>query len=355
MKKNKFFQWLKRPHGAPLALVYVLTVCAVVGASVLAALGTAHLVPEIVSYVVFALAAVLFGYTVYTVVIYVPVIKRKIVGELKKHKFTANILENYGFKTVLFSTVSFGITVAFAVMNFVSAIRYGLIWYYAISAYYAALIIFRGGIILADRKCKKRCGGDAGKYRYFKWKIYLSGGAFLVVVDLSMMGAVTQLLLSRKPMQSGMIMAIANAAYTFLKMGMAIRNLVKARKYDDPVVQALRNINFADACMSVVSLTVLMCTTFDDGASTKEMLYMKCIVGFVACAIITVMASLMIIGAARRLRRFKYAAAEAGDGTALQEPVSTEIGESEISEENTDTQEHGDGTSPADKGEPTNE
>lgn len=66
-----------------------------------------------------------------------------------------------------------------------------------------------------------------------------------------MAAAVTETVLSRRAADFDEITAIANAAYTFYKMTMAIVNLVRAKRFSDPVVQALRNVNFADACMAI--------------------------------------------------------------------------------------------------------
>lgn len=307
-KENKFLQWLKRPRGVFLVLVYILTVLTIAASVTLVVLsGDEHRSLGVIAYILFGLAAMLLAFTVYTIVIYAPIVKNKIVDKLKSFKFTANLLENYGFKTMVFALISFAITIAFATMNLVSAIRYRLIWYAAISAYYFILTFFRGGTLLADRKCRKKYAGGGNKYEMSKWRIYLSGGAFLTVLEFAMAAAVTQLILSGRPTRSGEIMAISSAAYTFYKMIMAVYNLFKARKFSDPVAQSLRNLNFADACMSVVSLTVLMIATFDDGGSTPEMLYVKAIVGFAACAIIIAMAAVMIITAAKKLNALKNA------------------------------------------------
>ena len=132
-KDNKFLQWLKRPHGVFLVLIYLLTAAAIAGA-VVSVIFVRHDTPlQIAAYCLYGLSAVLLAYTVYTVVIYAGTVKRKVIALLKRNKFFANVLENYGFKTVLFSLVSFGITVAFAVMNIVSAVRYRLVWYWAIA------------------------------------------------------------------------------------------------------------------------------------------------------------------------------------------------------------------------------
>lgn len=228
---------------------------------------------------------------------------------LKRNKFAANILENYDFKTLVFATVSFVFSVAFALVNLAGAIKYRLFWYGAISAYYFVLILLRGGIILADRLCKKAFGNDERRYEVSNWKVYLASGASLIILEIAMAIAVTQMMLSARPSGSGQIMAIATATYTFYKIITAAINLFKAKKNGNPTVQALRNLNFADACMSVVSLTVLMVYTFDEAAD-PSLVYVKAGVGFFACAAIIAIASVMIIRSVKKLKALKESASE---------------------------------------------
>lgn len=301
---KKLWEWIKHPHGWVLIPHYILTAISVAGSIVFsfANQGKSY---DIVAYIFYAIAAVTLGYTAYTIVIFAPKIKCKIKDKLRTNKFTANVLENYDFKTMVFALISFGITVVFAIMNLVSAIHYQLFWYGAIAAYYFVLIFFRGGIFIANKKCAEKYSDNAEEYDKCKWKIYLASGAFLILLEFAMIGAVTQMILSDRPAQSGEIMAITNAAYTFYKIIMSIYNLVKARKLSNPVTQSLRNLNFADSCMSIVSLTVLLISTFDSSDSTTEMMFLKSIVGFVACAGIIAIATFMIIRASKVLKSKK--------------------------------------------------
>lgn len=301
---KKLIGWLKRPHGWVLIPFYMFTVACIAGAIVFSIIGQDKSY-GFVAYIFYALAAITLGYSVYTIVIYAPSAKRKVKEKLKSYKFTANVLEDYDFKTTVFALLSFVFTVAFAVMNLVSAIRYRLIWYGAISAYYFCLILFRGGVLFANSKCAKKFGGDAEKYEKCKWQIYLASGAFLIVLEFAMVGAVTQMMLSERPAQSGEIMAISNAAYTFYKIIMAVYNLIKARKLKNPATQSLRNLNFADACMSVVSLTVLLISTFNDDDTAMAVHYMKYSVGFFVCAGIIAIAAFMIIKANKKITSLK--------------------------------------------------
>lgn len=301
---KRLWEWIKHPHGWVLIPFYLFTAICIAGSIVFSLIGqdTAF---DFVAYVFYAFAAVTFGYTVYTIVIFAPIAKRKITEKLKSHPFTANVLENYDFKTTVFSLLSFAVTVAFATMNLVSAVMYRLFWYGAIAAYYFVLILFRGVVLLAYRKCSQKYAQDAERYEKSNWKIYLASGAFLILLEFAMVGAVTQMMLSERPAKSDEIMAISNAAYTFYKIIMAVYNLVKARKNNNPVTQALRNLNFADACMSVASLTVLLISTFEDGETASAVHYVKYAVGFFVCAAIIAMAAFMIIRANKKITSAK--------------------------------------------------
>lgn len=301
--KGKFFKWLKRPHGVFLSVVYILTAGAVAGSVALAITGVNGGAAEIISYVLYAVAALFLGYSIYTIILYIPVLKRKAGEKLRSKKFTAGILEDYDFKTTVFAAVSFAVTVAFATMNLVSAVKYRLLWYGAFAAYYFLLILFRGGVIFSSIRYKKKYGISGG-FELFNWRVYLAGGMFLMLLEIAMAGAVTQMMLSPRPVVSGQIMAITNAAYTFFKVITSTLNLVKAKKSGNPTAQALRNVNFADACMSIVSLTVLMVATFD-AENSADMTYVKAGVGFFACAAIIIMAILMIVRAAKKIKALK--------------------------------------------------
>lgn len=299
---KKLWEWIKHPHGYGLIPFYIFSVICITVAIVLtiARQDTSY---NFVAYIFYGIAAITFGYTVYTVIIFAPKIKCKVMEKLKTNRFTANVLENYDFKTTVFSLVTFVLTVAFAIMNLVNAIHYRLFWYGAIAVYYFVLIFFRGGILYSYKKCIQKYAEKAEEYEKCTWKIYLASGAFLILLEFAMIGAVTQMVLSERPTQSSEIMAITNAAYTFYKIIMSMYNLAKAHKLSNPVTQSLRNLNFADSCMSIVSLTVLLISTFDSSNSSSGMLVLKAIVGFAACAGIIAIASFMIIRARKMLQK----------------------------------------------------
>ena len=230
----------------------------------------------------------------------------KLIGKVKqlisRNRLGKMFLEEYGFKTMALAFLSLIISVAFGVFNGVIGILERSVWYGTLSAYYITLILFRSGVILADKLCKKR-NYDEEKLSIVQNKIYLASGAFLVLTDFAMAAAVTQMVMFSTPVTRDEIMAIATAAYTFTKIGFAIYNLVKAKKFADPVSRSLRCLNFADACMSMVSLTVVLLITFSVDKGAPSIIWLKAGAGFAACAAVLALATYMIIVSVKKLRK----------------------------------------------------
>ena len=100
-----------------------------------------------------------------------------------------------------------------------------------------------------------------------------------------------------------MITAIAMAAYTFTAFTLAIVNAVKYKKYNSPVFSASRAINLAAACVSMLTLTSTMLTTFSD--ETMDVLTQKLMLGGVGVAVsgvVVTMAVYMIVKSTRKLK-----------------------------------------------------
>ena len=209
-------------------------------------------------------------------------------------------LSEYSFKTLILALISLIITVVFAVFNAVFGVLEKSVWYASLAAYYIMLILFRSGVILADSVCRKRAEEEA--LLSAQTKIFLASGAFLVITEIAMAAAVTQMVIYGTPVARGEILAIATAVYAFTKISLAIYNLVKAKKYADPVSRSLRCLNFADACMSMVSLTVVLLTTFGNEEEAQTIIYLKAFAGFAACALVLALATYMIISSVKKLK-----------------------------------------------------
>lgn len=154
---------------------------------------------------------------------------------------------DFEFRTIANSLLSSVITVLFGLYNSVLGVRYGIIWNGCISIYYFLLTILRGVISYGAIKY----GESDDKNRNM---VHLVSSLILIVLNVSLVVPITLMVLNRKSVSMTMIPAISMAAYTTYKVVMASANMKRARHTKDILVKLLRNINFIDAVISILTI-----------------------------------------------------------------------------------------------------
>ena len=141
---------------------------------------------------------------------------------------------------------------------------------------------------------------------------YRACGWIFLLMNLALTLIVFFMLYWNRTFTHHMITAIAMAAYTFTALTVAIVNIVKYRKYNSPVFSATKAISFAAACVSMLTLTSTMLTTFkDETMDTFAQKSMLAAVGFSVSGVVVLMAIYMIMHSTKRLKEMKK---EAQDG-----------------------------------------
>ena len=170
-------------------------------------------------------------------------------------------------------------------------------WFYSLGAYYICLAVMRFFLVRHTRRYApgERMRSELKKYRACGW-VFLGMNLALALIVFFMV-------YWNRTFEHHMITAIAMAAYTFTAMTAAVVSVVKYRKYNSPVFSAAKAIGFAAACVSMLTLTSTMLTTFHDGtmdALTKKMLLGG--VGFAVSGVIVFMAVYMIVQSTKKLK-----------------------------------------------------
>lgn len=170
-------------------------------------------------------------------------------------------------------------------------------WFYSLGAYYICLAVMRFFLVRHTRRYApgERMRSELKKYRACGW-VFLGMNLALALIVFFMV-------YWNRTFEHHMITAIAMAAYTFTAMTAAVVSVVKYRKYNSPVFSAAKAIGFAAACVSMLTLTSTMLTTFHDGtmdALTQKMLLGG--VGFAVSGVIVFMAVYMIVQSTKKLK-----------------------------------------------------
>lgn len=278
---------LKNPPIWVLCIIYILSICFM-------GLSLWMVVVEYtgwIQYPGYAIAAILLFYSVYSITMNYKRFKNSFLRLINKNKLTKKMVESYGFRTALFSIITTSFNIIYAIFTMCMAILGRSIWYGALSAYYIALFVVRIYVLMKNRKKRP------DEYGY---KLYRSCGYLLLVLTLALSSAVFQMVIMNEGFRYSYIMVIAVAAFSFYKLGLAIYNIIKAKKYKSYYVQSLRNINLASAFVTLLSLQTALLAEFSSDAGLERTLNM--ISGALVCLGIIGMGIYMIVTANRKLR-----------------------------------------------------
>lgn len=290
----KFSDRLKSVRGAKQAALTAVSLLCIGGAVAAAALRLPDLWFQIFSYVLYALAALSLAYLVFVTVCFVPKIKTNIARWAQKYEFTEKLLHDYGYRTVAFAVVTWAVSAAYALFQGTLAVLSHSVWFGALAGYYLVLAFLRGGVVLSGRK------GETETEKYLRRiRVYRAGGILLLVLTLALAAAVAQMVYANRAFEYAGLMIYASAAYAFYKIVMAIYNLVKARRQSDFKIRAVRNINFADAAVSVLALQTAMFQAFSPEADVS--LY-NAVTGGAVCFLIVALGAFMIVRATIALK-----------------------------------------------------
>ena len=191
------------------------------------------------------------------------------------NSFFAKFKDDYAFKTVLCSTLSFSFTVLFALYNGFLGIYMRSLWHASISIYYLLLVIIRGIILLTENAVKTKNDEEQRRRRH---KTFAASAMMLLLLNISLIFPIATMVKFEKPVNMSLIPAIGMAAYTTYKITMSSINIAKrkTRKHTDILVAELRSINFIDALVSVLTLqnTLIM---VNDTQSAENMLALSAV------------------------------------------------------------------------------
>lgn len=198
------------------------------------------------------------------------------------------VIDDYDFRTLLFSFFSFLASICFAIYNAFLGIYYHSLFNSSITLYYLFLIVIRLIIILKEVHWRKKgITKEANRILVYKIAfILLIGATLALIVPISLM------VVQKRIVTMELIPAIGMAAYTTFKLTTAIINYKKTRKNNQLSVRLLRVINLVDALMSILSLQNVLIAVNGDGES-QDMLILSSVtsLGIIICILTVIIIS----------------------------------------------------------------
>lgn len=300
MKKIKnLFLKITKPSWKSIGMsVLLLVIIAVLTATMLSIdfVGTPL---EIAAYLSFGISALGLAYAVCVFVFAAPVIKRMTLELLNSHELTKKLISNWGFRTVITSSVAFGISIVNSVINAYLGISERSIWFGALAAYYIFIALMRSGLLIYHRTSR-----DYGSEALVRAKKYTHCGMLLLILNAALSSAIAQMIFDDRGFEYKDWLIYAFAAYAFYKVITSVLNAVKARRQDDLTIQAIREINMVDAAVSILALQTALLHTFSDESVNISLF--NTLTGSVVSLFSLTLSIMMIIRGNKIIKDIKY-------------------------------------------------
>ncbi|MCL2775229.1 MAG: hypothetical protein FWD71_18055 [Oscillospiraceae bacterium] len=253
----------------------------------------------IVSYIVYTLTT----YSLVLLIINSREITAKIEALVYKNKLAKRYMTDIPFQTKISLYTSLSLNLIYAIFKLTSGIYYASFWYGADAAYYIVLSSVRFLLLRHVRKDNHDMVKKFKEYRVYGFLIFALNVVLIVIVY--------QIVSQNMGFKYPGIMIYIVAAYAFYCIAISVKNVVKYRKSNDPMLSAHKVINLAKALVAMFALQTAMFASFNKTDSDELLAkIMNIIFGNFVCLIIFFMAVMMVIRANKELKTLDVKRAE---------------------------------------------
>lgn len=206
---------------------------------------------------------------------------------LKNNLYFKKVYFNNRNRIVFSAASGFIFNLIYALYNGILGIFTKSLWLVTLSAYYIILSTLRFFTVLYDRRNSKKPDNSENFVMKFC-------GVLIIILSFVLSGSMYLSLTRDVAVKYHEIIMISIALYTFIKITVAIINVVKVQKTQSMLLSAIRNISCADAAASIVSLQRSMIASFGD-INSKNSFVMCSITGGFICLFILILGIRMTV------------------------------------------------------------
>lgn len=201
------------------------------------------------------------------------------------------------FKNQVSLASSLAINLLYAGVNVCSAWLYRTAWFGIFAGYYMILAVMR--CLLVRQINRNR----AGENRLMALRRARLCAGLLTTVSLVLPGAVLMILYQNRGFEYPGVLIYVMALYTFYMTASAIRDLIRYRKHQDPILSISKGIKLAAALVSMLALETAMFSQFGAEMAPEHQRLMIALTGAGVSAAVIAMAVCMIVRTTKEIRR----------------------------------------------------
>ena len=201
------------------------------------------------------------------------------------------------FRTEISLYLSLSVGLAYVLINLVNWYFSRSWWFATLAIYYTIMSFLR---FLMVRYVHRNTLGEAS---VVEWKLSKLCACCLLLINLSLSGAVLMILYQDRGYRYPGMMIYALALYTFYSTISSIVSLVKFRRFGSPILSAAKIVGLCAALVSMLNLETAMFDQFGGEMSIEKQRIFIILTGAGVSAAVVTMSVGLILRANREIRR----------------------------------------------------
>lgn len=279
--------------------VWLLVILAVISAVTLPLVFIKGMEQSTPAYIIYAIAF----YTLCAASIFCVWVLPKQYGAIKQ-KIYANplgrrYLTDRAFRTNISLSVSLAISMLYVGINIWFWHTLHSWWFTVLAVYYMIMAVMRYLLVRYVRIQK------IGTSMEGEWKRSRSCACILLLINLSLSGAVLMILYQNKGYEYPGVMIYVMALYTFYSAIHATVDIVKYRKLDSPVMSTAKIVSLSAALVSLINLETAMFAQFGAGMTPENRRIFIILTGAGVSITVVSLSVILIVNANKEIRRIQ--------------------------------------------------
>lgn len=281
----------------PIWLMAVLTVASAVLLTMVFVKGWME---SPIAYAIYVLAFYTLSVVTVFCVMVLPKQYRQIKQKVYDHPLGNRYMTDRAFRTEVSLYTSLGVNFLYVGINVLSWYLYRSWWFVVLAGYYVILSVMR--FLLVRYVRKHEIGTSVRK----EWKRSRVCAYILLLVNLSLSGAVLMILYQNRGYEYHGMMIYVMAMYTFYSTIHACVDIIKYRKLGSPIMSTAKIVSLSAALVSMLNLETAMFSQFGAEMSQKDQRLMIVLTGAGVSVIVVTLSVLLIVRATKEIRRDKH-------------------------------------------------
>ncbi len=280
--------------------VWLMILLTVFSAAALAAVFVLDAEAAPVSYGVYALSF----YTLSVVTLFCVMVFPKRYRQIKQ-KILANPLGNRYVTDKIFRakvnlSLSLSINLLYVTINLLSWFLYRSWWFVCLAVYYVILSVMRFLLVRYVRL------NDIGANRFGELKRSLVCSCIMLLLNFFLSGAVLMVVYQNRGFTYHGILIYVMAMFTFYNATFAIKDMIKYRRFESPVMSTAKGISMAAALVSMLNLETAMFAEFGADMAQADQRLMIILTGAGISITVIIIAVHTIARCAKEIKKMRY-------------------------------------------------